>query len=359
MTLINTLQTQFPHLVFQEDFVLAPLTTVKIGGPAEVFCETKTRQEFIDLVMFAKQSNIPLTLIGWGANTLISDHGVQGLVIKNLAKDVTVLDEKSSENTTNLSVKYQARWNSDAQEGSLKYQFTDLDYDESNYPRVKVEMDSGVALPFAMNHLINQGITGLQWYARIPATVGGAIFNNIHGGTHFIEEVLESVQIIDVAGNLKTLPVQELEMDYDYSRFHYSQEVIVSATFSLYRGDAEQAKKIAQEWAVRKAVQPANSLGCVFQNISNEQREALDYPTTSVGYIVEHILGKKGFQIGDAKVSEKHSAFIENVGKASADDYLQIIRTIIKETKDKTGITLKPEIFFVGFSKQELEGVME
>lgn len=357
MTLFQQLTQQFANLTFQENYTLAPLTTVKIGGPAEVFCETKTRQEFIELVTFAKKNQIPLTLIGWGANTLISDNGIKGLVVKNLAKEITIHSEELPPQKSQTAEA--PRWQADGKDGSHKYDFSDLDYDESAFPRVKVTMDSGVPLGFAINYLIAQGVTGLQWYSRIPATIGGAIYNNIHGGTHFIEEILHSVEVITPDGTHQTLSVAELEMAYDYSRFHYSKEVIVAADFMLYKGDVEKAKHISLEWAIRKKVQPQNSLGCTFQNISNEQKESLAYPTTSVGYIVEHILGKKGFQIGDAKVSEKHSAFIENVGQASSKDYLQIIRTIIEETKQKTGIKLKPEIFFLGFEKEELEGIVE
>ncbi|MBU0974688.1 hypothetical protein KKD03_03235, partial [Patescibacteria group bacterium] len=187
--------------------------------------------------------------------------------------------------------------------------------------------------------------------------LGGAIYNNIHGGTHFISEVIESVEIIDEKGNLKKISHQELEARYDFSRFHNTKEIIVSAILKLYRGDKEKAKVTAKEWAIRKNIQPSKSLGCIFQNISPEQKEELEYPTTSVGYIVEHILNKKSYQVGDAKVSDKHAAFIENMGQATAKNYLEIIKTIISETKEKTDIILKPEIFFLGFKKEELIGV--
>ncbi|NCO11927.1 MAG: hypothetical protein COZ34_01785 [Candidatus Pacebacteria bacterium CG_4_10_14_3_um_filter_34_15] len=367
--LYTELKAEFPNLEFNREVLLANYTTVKIGGPAEVFCETKTSQEFIDLVIYAIKNNIPLTILGWGANTLISDDGIRGLVIKNSGQNIKILKDggfSNDDTTTNDSNKkphsdqslIQPRWHSDKDKGSFKYEFSDLDYDESESPTVVVEIDSGVSLPYAINSLIGQGITGLQWYSRIPATLGGAIYNNIHGGTHFISEVIESVTIIDEKGNLKMISKSELEAGYDVSRFHNTNEIIVSAQLKLYLGDKEKAKTVVQEWAVRKAVQPQKSLGCIFQNISNGQKENLKLPTTSVGYIVEHILNKKNFQIGNAKVSDKHAAFIENIGQATAKDYLEIIKIIIKETKIKTGITLKPEIFFLGFKKRDLEGII-
>lgn len=359
--LLTQLKSQFPHLEFKENYSLAKHTTVKIGGPADLYCETKTSEDFINLVSYMRTNNLPLTLLGWGANTLISDAGIRGLVVKNTSQAMSILDSQGhNEHTFDETEQEQiaARWQSDSKKGTFTYEFSDLDYDESKSERVLVELDSGVSLPYAINILIQQGITGLQWYSRIPATVGGAIYNNIHGGTHFISEVIKSVTVIDEFGTKKVLDKMELQAGYDVSRFHKTNETIVSAVFSLYKGDAEKAAYVAREWAVRKSIQPQKSLGCVFQNISNEVKDKLGYPTTSVGYIVEHVLHKKGFQIGDAKISEKHAAFIENVGLATAQDYLNVIKTVISETKEKTGVTLKPEIFFLGFEPSELEGII-
>jgi UDP-N-acetylmuramate dehydrogenase len=359
--LLEQLKTNFPDLDFKENFILAPLTTVKIGGPAEIYCETKSSADFIALVSFMKKNNLPITILGWGANTLISDEGIKGLVVKNIAQNISILDSSGQSAKTfdkTAQEKIVARWHADSETGTFTYEFNDLDYDESEAPKILVELDSGVALPYAINVLIQQGITGLQWYSRIPATVGGAIYNNIHGGTHFISEVIHSVKVMNEEGKIQDLKQYELKAGYDISRFHETNEVIISAIFALSKGDVQKAAYVAQEWAVRKAIQPQKSLGCVFQNISVEVKDKLGYPTTSVGYIVEHILHKKGFQIGGAKVSEHHAAFIENTGNATAKDYLAVISTIINETKEKTGITLKPEIFFLGFEDSDLVGIV-
>lgn len=358
------LSSKFPEIEFINEHKLAQHTTVKIGGPAEVFCETKTSEEFTDLVKYSIKNNIPLTLLGWGANTLISDNGIRGLVIKNTAKNITVLKEKDEsinliennkgDNKSNIA----PRWNADKHLGSFKYEFSDLNYDESSSPVVFVEIDSGVSIPFAINFLLDKQITGLQWYSRIPATLGGAIYNNIHGGTHFISEVISSVKVIDSVGNIKNISANDLGAGYDTSRFHTSNEIIVSAVLKLYLGDVDKAKTVSKEWATRKSLQPRKSLGCVFQNISDQEKADHKYPTTSVGYIIDHVLDKKNFQIGDAKISEKHAAFIVNTNNATSEDYLKIIKTIINETKIKTGITLKPEIFFLGFKKNELAGII-
>ena len=365
--LLNQLSSEFPEYNFKENHLLAPYTTVKIGGPAQVFYEAKDQDKLIKLLSFVKKNKISLTIIGWGANVLISDNGIKGLVIRNVAGKIEVLDkDKNSQKEKNNLIKIddtqareiESRWDSDSSKGTFKYDFKDLNYDETDQERILVEIDAGVSLNQAIVMLINQGVTGLQWYARIPSTIGGAIYNNIHGGTHFLSEVLESVTVMDENGEVSELNKDEINLGYDQSRFHHSNEIIISAKFILFKGDTEKAKYVVKEWGQRKSIQPSNSLGCTFKNISNEEKEKLGYPTTSVGYIVEHILGMKGFDVGEAKVSDYHCAFIENKGHASSDDYLNVIKTVINEAKLKTGLTIIPEIFFLGFDKSELEGIV-
>lgn len=358
--LADQLRSQFPDYEFKLEEPLARYTTVKIGGPAEVFYEAKDQAKFVALLQYAVANKINVTMLGLGANVLISDRGIRGLVIKNRAGEIKILDQADSIFVADEvpTEQIMSRWDADGSKGSFKYDFNDLNYSESDKPRVLVEIDAGVNLNQAIVQLINKGITGLQWFARIPSTIGGGIYNNIHGGTHFISEVLETVTVLNEEGKIVTLPKSELKFDYDQSRFHDTKEIILSAVFNLYRGDALKAKNVVIEWNKRKAVQPNNSLGCTFKNITNEEKERLGYPTTSVGYLVEHILNLKGYNIGDAVVSDAHCAFIENKGAATAEQYLQVIKTIISQTKAKTGLTIKPEIFFLGFEKSELAGIV-
>lgn len=357
---LSDLPALFPQLDFQENFALAPLTTVKIGGPAELFCTISDREDFVKVIQAAKQNQLPVTVLGWGANTLIADRGIKGLVIKNMTHGIEFIDQSSTAQPAASSTETPpARWQAhDTEEGPWST-FTDLDYDESDQPSVQVRLDAGVALPVVINQLIRQGITGLQWFARIPATVGGAIVNNIHGGTHFLSEYIVSVDVITPDGELQTLPADQLEFGYDYSRFHYSKEIIVSAVFRLFRGNPERARAVVKDWSVRKQRQPARSLGCIFQNLSAEQQQRLGFPTNSIGYVMDKVLQLKGFQIGDAKISDFHAAFIENIGQATATDYLAVVKTMIAKAEQELQIKLKPEIFFLGFTQAELKGITD
>lgn len=331
---------------------LSKHTFLKIGGPADLYYEANTSDELIGAYKSAASFKIPVTILGWGSNILVSDKGVRGLVIVNLSKEIKMLNPSKE----NLSKKNPtSRWESDNTQGTFKYEFKDLDYSEESSKRIDVKIDSGVGLANAREYLYRYGITGFQWYAGIPGTVGGAVFNNIHGGTHFLSEVIKSVKVLTADGKVKELSIDEIGVDYDKSRFHKSKELIVSVLFSLYLGDVDKAKYVTEEWEKRKNIQPRNSPGCAFQNITQEQKIKLGFPTTSVGFIVEHELGMTDFRIGDAAVSTNHHNFIVNLGHATASDYLSVVKEIYRRTKEKLGIELVPEIFFLGFEDNEIK----
>lgn len=360
MNSIEQLQAAFPHVEFLAEEPLARYTTVKIGGPAEIFAMIPNKQDLTDIVLYAHSNSIPVTILGWGANSLISDQGIRGLVIKNTTQAITIHDRHVTDDAIveDKPSKVRPRWQASAAPEAPSYEFTDLDYSENDAERVLVSMDAGVSLPAAINTLMAKGITGLQWYARIPASVGGAIYNNIHGGTHFIGEVITAVEIITEQNKLERLSVDQLELDYDYSRFHHTKDIILSADFLLYKGDVKKAQSVAIEWAKRKHVQPQNSLGCVFQNISSEDQQRLNLPTPSIGYLIQHVLKLQGYQVGGAKVSPRHAAFIENVGGATAADYISIIKKIVSEAEKLCELQLSTEIFFLGFTAEQLAGIV-
>lgn len=345
--IIDDLQAILPGLKVKPECPLAPYTTVKIGGPAELLIETKSSQELKVVASYAQQEKLALTVLGWGANTLIADAGIRGITVVNKSSLFHPIS-KTPEQTFGQSIT--PRWNS---LNSERKEF--FDYYTGTEKQVLVELDSGTPLPYAINFSLSQGLTGLEWFSRIPATIGGAIYNNIHGGAHFISDQLHSVTILNESGEIQTLFPSDLELAYDYSRFHHTQEIILSAELVLFRGNVERARIAAATWAQQKKHQPQNSLGCVFQNLTTLEQARLDLPTTSIGYFIEKKLKLAGFTIGGARVSTNHAAFIENTGGATALDYLKVISQIQTQAKNDFQVMMKPEIFFRGFSDQELE----
>ncbi|MDA1079323.1 MAG: FAD-binding protein [bacterium] len=344
-----------PDTTFSEQESLAHHTTVGIGGPAEFFCTVKTSKELAAVLKAAMLQSIPITILGWGANTLIADRGIQGLVIKNMASEITIL---SQEPTKSSPLAIDARWKAATTDSNMP-QFHELDYDESEAESVLVEVGSGASLPVLIQQLVRQGLTGLQWFTKIPASLAGAVVNNIHGGTHYISEYIESVTVLNSKGEMQVLPADQLEFAYDYSRFHHSGEFLLSVVLKLYRGDQARAQQVITDWSRQKQKQPARSLGCVFQNISASEQAQLSLPTPSIGYLIDKKLNLAGMKIGDAEISTLHAAFIVNTKAATAADYLELIKHIHTQVRTKLGIVLKPEIFFKGFTKEELNFLTE
>ena len=348
---IQDLTDLLPTLKYSKEQPLAPYTTVKIGGPAELLLETTSSHELQLVLEYAQQARIPYTILGWGANTLIADVGIRGITIINKSNRFKIFSESKPQSQTNSVVN--SRWN------EVEAKSDDFfNYYTGKEASVLVEFDSGTPLPYAINQMLNLQLTGLEWFSRIPATIGGAIYNNIHGGSHFISEQVCAVSVLTAHCQYQVLQPSELEFSYDYSRFHHTNEVILSAQLMLYKGDFEQAKKAAIEWAKKKQQQPQNSLGCVFQNLSQDEKQRLGLPTTSVGYLIDKFLHLAGFQIGGAQISKRHAAFIENIGGATANDYLAIIRHIQSIAQKECQIMLKPEIFFRGFEPNEISGIV-
>lgn len=359
MALFDQLSSALSDLEFSTETPLANYSQVKIGGPAEVFIEVKQQVQLVRLLQYCFNQHVTFYVLGWGANTLLADRGLRGLVIKNAVTDICILSDEETQQALNhfnpppLKPRFEL---SDAHpEASL---FREVEQLAANASRILVKITAGTPLPVAINQLTSQGIGGLEWYAKIPATVGGAIYNNIHGGKHYLSEVLYSVDILNTHGRLETISISDLDMDYDQSRFHNTSEFILSATFLLYRLEASLLQKVALQWAKSKANQPQKSLGCVFQNLDKTDQDRLDLPTSSVGYLIDKVLHLKGFQIGDAQVSLQHAAFIVNLGHATAADYLAVIKHIQQVAQDQCQLFLKPEIFFLGFTEQELRGIV-
>ena len=130
-------------------------------------------------------------------------------------------------------------------------------------------------------------------------------------------------------------------------------------SLTLSKGDVDRAKYTDTEWAQRKSIQPKNSPGCAFANLTEEQKLKLRYPTTGMGYVIEHILKMTGPRVGDAAISRQHHNFIVNEGNATARDYLEVMLEIHRRAVAAIGFCPRSEIFFLGFNNQETNTLYE
>jgi UDP-N-acetylmuramate dehydrogenase len=287
---------------------LAPLTTFRVGGPADWMIDLRGASELRRAIEIAGRAGVPITVLGGGSNVLVSDRGVRGLVIRVHGGEVTPLDPRH------------------------------------------VRADGGVTINGLVRWTIYRGISGLEAWAGTPGTVGGAIHGNAHFRGRLIGELVDRVTLATRTGTIEEVPAAALEFGYDYSRLHRTKEIVVDAVFHAGAGDPAALRAIARDsLAFRKRTQPLESAsaGCIFQNPDPERDRVPDGIPFSAGALVDRA-GLKGARSGQAMVSTTHANFIVNHGGASARDIRALIDRCKRGVRDRFGVELREEIVYLG-----------
>jgi UDP-N-acetylmuramate dehydrogenase len=287
------------------DEPLARFTTLRVGGPADLFAVAHNAFELRALVKFARTRAIPYTILGRGSNLVIADAGIRGLVIQARAEGTRVDGDR-----------YRA--------------------------------EAGVPMARAATETQKAGLTGLEYGLAIPGTVGGAVWAN--AGAHDTETagVLESATVLLADGTEHELGAGELGFRYRHSRFKDAAplptggpaEVVMSAVFRLVPADPDEIKRRLDEirhW--RQAHQPLGipSAGSVFRNPEGD----------SAGRLIDE-LGLKGTRVGGAVVSAKHANFIVNDLRGTAADVRRLAEHVRRQVRERQGIELQFEVEFIG-----------
>jgi len=287
---------------------LAPLTTFKVGGPAEWLVDVHRSEEVEQVVGIAKDAGVRVTVLGGGSNVLVSDAGVRGIVIRVHGGEVRALG-----------------------------------------PSV-IRADAGVTINGLVRWTVNRGVAGIEAWAGTPGTVGGAIFGNAHFRGRLISELVARVRLVTVGGTLADVRSSEMEFGYDFSRLHRTREVVVSADFRVSSGDPGALRIVAREsLAFRKRTQPLESAsaGCIFQNPDPARDHVPEGIPPSAGALVDRA-GLKGVRLGAARVSTTHANFIVNEGGATARDIRALIDRCKVEVQTRFGVGLREEIVYLG-----------
>lgn len=287
---------------------LAPLTTFRVGGPADYLVETRSSDEIVAAHTLARQHGLPVTLLGGGSNVLVSDAGVRGLVIRPRGGEIRELAEQ------------------------------------------RLRADAAVTINGLVRWTILHGRAGLERWAGTPGTVGGAIFGNAHFGGRLISDHVIEVRLIDRDGHSLDVPAAAMRFGYDQSRLQGSGEVLLWATFTVGRGEPEVLRTAAREsLAYRKRTQPLDtpSAGCVFRNPDPGRDRVPDGIPWSAGALIDRA-GLKGAAIGGARVSTVHGNFIVNEGGATAADIHALIERCRVEVQRQFGVALREEVVFLG-----------
>lgn len=293
------IKTEIEKICLQVKFnePLAEYTSFRIGGPAEYFIEIENKNELVNLLKVARKYNLKVFPFGAGTNLLIKDKRVKGLVIK------------------------------------LNGEFKKIGISGE-----KVKVGAGVLLPQLIKQCARNNLGGMEFLAGIPGTVGGALVMNAGNPEEGIGDLVERVEVMSPAGEIKTLQKKDLHFSYRSSNLP-AGSFILSCWLKLKKSKKDVIMKIIKEQLRKRwEKQPRGlSAGSIFKNP----------PGDYAGRLIEQA-GLKGLKYGDAYISEKHANFIINRGKAKAKDALYLIRKIKSKVKEKFGVDLELEIKIVG-----------
>jgi len=287
---------------------LAPLTTFRVGGPADLFVEPASGDELTVVLEDAWTFGVPITMLGGGSNVLISDAGIRGLVVRPRGGRVAEIAPGEVRADAALTINGLVRWT------------------------------------------ISHGLAGLEAWAGTPGTVGGGVYGNAHWSGHLLSERIHSVWLWAPGESVAEIAASDMAFGYDASRLQTSREVLIAARFVLDPGgDPEALRATARaSLAYRKRTQPLDtpSAGCIFQNPSPDVSMPSGIPR-SAGALVDRA-GLKGARIGGAVVSPTHGNFIVNTGGATAADILALVERCRSTVHERFGVELLDEIVLLG-----------
>ena len=264
-------------------------TNFKIGGNADVFVIAKNIEEIKCVIKFSKENNILLTILGNGSNVLVSDKGIRGIVLQVGTKEIKIEKQKNA----------------------------------------LVEVEAGVMLGALAQVLLKQSISGFEFAAGIPGSIGGAIRMNAGAYGGEMKDIVKDVTVLNEKGEINVLTNEECEFSYRHSRFTDSKEIVIKVTLELPLGDEAEIKAKMDEYdQSRREKQPLNlpSAGSTFKRGS-------DFITAK---LIDEC-GLKGYTSGDAQVSTLHAGFVVNLGNATAQDVLNVVNHVKQVVLEKTG----------------------
>lgn len=278
--------------------ILKNHTYTKLGGKADFFLMPSKVEEVQAIVKYAKEKDVPFTLLGNGSNVIVRDGGIRGIVL------------------------------------SLK-RFENIQRDGN-----RVIAESGARIIDASRFALKEELSGLEFACGIPGTVGGALYMNAGAYGGEIKDVLDHVIVVDENGELQKVEAKDLDLSYRTSNIPEKGYIVLEATFKLQEGEQEQIKaKMDDLTFQRESKQPLEypSCGSVFKRP----------PGYYAGKLIQDS-NLQGVSIGDAEVSKKHAGFIINKGNATASDYIALIEHVQKTVKENFGVELEREVRIIG-----------
>ena len=309
MTLAKELASVIGQGLVYENEMMRNHTTFRIGGPADILACPETEEGFIAGLKWCKEHNVPFYIIGNGSNLLVGDKGFRGVIFK-ICRTLDWVQREVIEGRT---------------------------MDES---KIIVQAGAGIMLAKLAKDISFLGYKGFEFATGIPGTLGGAVTMNAGAYGGEMKDVLLSVKTVDMEGNVHEFTLEEMALGYRTSRVQTENLIVLSAVMEFKKGEMdciiEEVERLAGQ---RKEKQPLEypSAGSTFKRPE--------------GYFAGKLIqdaGLKGYRVGDAMVSQKHSGFVINVGEATAQDVRQLMTDVDAAVYEQFQVHLEPEVRMIG-----------
>lgn len=274
-------------------------TTFRIGGPAEYLILPQTTEEIADVIKLCRQEEIPWYIVGNGSNLLVADEGVRGVVIQLLRN-----------------------------------------FNQIQVEGCQIRMQAGAQNAAVAKRALDASLTGFEFAAGIPGTIGGAVVMNAGAYGGEMKDILKEVTVLDPNGMIRTIPAEELELGYRTSIIARKGYVVLEAVIVLKTGDPKEIKAAMDELKEKRVT-----------------KQPLEYPSAGStfkrpeGYFAGKLImdaGLRGFSVGGAQISKKHCGFVINKGNATAKDVTELMDETKKIVMEKFGVALEPEVKRLG-----------
>ena len=274
-------------------------TTFRIGGPAEYLILPQTAEEIADVVKLCRQEEIPWYIVGNGSNLLVADEGVRGVVIQLLRN-----------------------------------------FNQIQVEGCQIRMQAGAQNAAVAKRALDASLTGFEFAAGIPGTIGGAVVMNAGAYGGEMKDILKEVTVLDPNGMIRMIPAEELELGYRTSIIARKGYVVLEAVIVLKTGDPKEIKAAIDDLKEKRVT-----------------KQPLEYPSAGStfkrpeGYFAGKLImdaGLRGFSVGGAQISEKHCGFVINKGNATAKDVTELMNETKKIVMEKFGVALEPEVKRLG-----------
>ena len=274
-------------------------TTFRVGGPASYFVTPETEEEVAKVIEVCTQENVPYYIVGNGSNLLVSDQGYEGVIIQ-IYKQMNRVEITENE----------------------------------------IHAQAGALLSMIANRAMEAELTGFEFAAGIPGTLGGALRMNAGAYGGEMKQIVESAEVLTSEGEVLNLTNEELGMGYRTSVIAKNDYVALSAVLKLEKGDRQEIRAYMEDLKERRVTKQPLEFGSAGSTFKRPE-----------GYFAGKLIqdsGMQGYRVGDAQVSEKHCGFVINRGNATAAEVMQLMKDVADRVEEKFGVRLEPEVRRIG-----------